>query len=193
MPWEISFLNYVQANLRTDWLTPVMKFFTSIGDNGYLWIGMILVMFCFRKSRKESFYMAAALLLEFILCNLFLKPLFFRVRPYTVGPAILLLEAPADGSFPSGHTGSAFACIAALFLCRSRWRWPSLAVGLVIAWSRLYFYFHFPTDVLGGVILGVAAAYAGTFLAVRFAGKSPAVLRFLALSEDEPAPGSIQI
>lgn len=183
MPWEISVLDFIQANLRSDWLTPVMRFFTTIGDNGYLWIGMILVMFFFERTRKTAFYMAGALLLEFILCNLLFKPLFFRVRPYTVGDAILLLEAPTDGSFPSGHTGSAFACITALFMRKSPLRWPSLAVGIVIAWTRLYFYFHFPTDILGGVVLGVAAGYWGALLAVRFASKSPVLTRTFSLSD----------
>ena len=192
MPWEIAVLDFIQANLRTDWLTPVMKFFTTIGDNGYLWIGMILAMFCFEKTRKTAFYMAGALLLEFICCNLILKPLFFRPRPYTIGDAILLLEAPTDGSFPSGHTGSAFACIAALYMRKSPIRLPSLVVGLIIAWSRLYFYFHFPTDILGGMVLGIVSGYFGAVLAVRFARKSPKLVKAFSLESPGPVSDSAE-
>ena len=58
-------------------------------------------------------------------------------------------------SFPSGHTGISFAAVGALFAAKSRLGVPAFVLALIIAFSRLYLYVHWPSDVLAGALLGI--------------------------------------
>ena len=107
-----------------------------------------------------------ALILDLICCNIVLKPLVGRVRPFLVNTAVELLTAPpADASFPSGHTAASFAAVFALRASGSPLWKPALVLAAGIAFSRLYLYVHWPTDVLGGILVGAAAGWAGARLA----------------------------
>lgn len=63
-------------------------------------------------------------------------------------------------SFPSGHATTAFALAAAVGFISERWFYPALVLASAIALSRLTLGVHYPTDVLGGAILGLLGAYA---------------------------------
>ena len=102
-------------------------------------------------------------MLEVICCNLVLKPLVARIRPCDVNTAVQLLVArPDDFSFPSGHTGASFAAVTALYASRSRLWILSLILAVLIAFSRLYLYVHYPSDVLAGVVIGIMAGWIGS-------------------------------
>ena len=105
----------------------------------------------------------AALVLDMILCNGILKHVFARVRPCDVNTTIqLLVPRPSDYSFPSGHTAASFAAVAALFFAGQKKLWkPALVLAVLIAFSRLYLYVHYPTDILGGIAVGVLCGYIG--------------------------------
>ena len=105
----------------------------------------------------------AALVLDVILCNGVLKHVFARVRPCDVNTTIqLLVPRPSDYSFPSGHTAASFAAVAALFFAGQKKLWkPALVLAVLIAFSRLYLYVHYPTDILGGIAVGVLCGYIG--------------------------------
>lgn len=110
--------------------------------------------------------MACGLALDLLFCNLALKPLIGRVRPFAVNPTVsLLIPPPMDASFPSGHTAASFASVAALKTANNRLWKPALALAVVIALSRLYLYAHWPTDILGGAAVGILAGWLGTKLA----------------------------
>ena len=107
----------------------------------------------------------AGLVLEVICCNLVLKPLVARVRPCDVNTAVqLLISRPDDFSFPSGHTGASFAAVSALCCSRSRLWIPSLVLAVLIAFSRLYLYVHYPTDILAGMLLGITSGWLGSLV-----------------------------
>ena len=106
--------------------------------------------------------MACGLVLDLVSCNLLLKPLIGRARPFAVNTAVeLLMKAPLDASFPSGHTAASFAAVFALKTAGSPLWKPALAVAIVIAFSRLYLYVHWPSDVLAGALLGAAVGWEG--------------------------------
>ena len=115
------------------------------------------------KTRKTGIIVAAALLMDLILCNLILKNLVARVRPYDVNTAIaILIKKPLDFSFPSGHTAASFAAMTALFLAKMKKAWiAALVLAVLIAFSRLYFYVHYPTYVLGGAVVGILSGIIG--------------------------------
>lgn len=151
---ELAVLNWIQT-LRTDWLDGVMVVVSTLGDAGAVWIVLALVLLCFRKTRRAGLTVALALVLDVIVCNGVLKPLFDRVRPCVVNPAVeLLVACPTDASFPSGHTAASFAAAGALRAAGSRLWMPGLVLAVLIAVSRLYLYVHWPTDVLAGALLG---------------------------------------
>lgn len=100
--------------------------------------------------------MGAALLMGLIICNITLKPIIGRTRPYNVNTAFdnLLVKELSDGSFPSGHTLASFEAAVVLLMCDKRLGYPALGIAIAVALSRLYLYVHYPTDVLTSVLLG---------------------------------------
>ena len=111
---ELAVLNWIQT-LRTGWLDGVMVSVSTLGDAGAVWIVLALVLLCIPRTRRAGVTVALALVLDLIVCNGILKPLFDRVRPCVVNPAVeLLVRCPTDASFPSGHTAASFAAAGAL-------------------------------------------------------------------------------
>ena len=152
---ELRFLDFLQT-IHTPLLDKILAFITSLGNAGIIWIVLAVVLLILPKTRKTGIIVAAALLMDLILCNLILKNLVARVRPYDVNTAIaILIKKPLDFSFPSGHTAASFAAMTALFLAKMKKAWiAALVLAVLIAFSRLYFYVHYPTDVLGGAVAG---------------------------------------
>lgn len=159
---ELQILDWIQT-LRTPVGDTVMCFITRLGDAGAIWILTAVILTAIPKTRKSGVILAAALCIDIVLCNGILKHLFARVRPCDINTSVQLLVArPTDFSFPSGHTAASFAAAAALFWAGERKLWkPALVLACLIAWSRLYLYVHYPTDILGGVLVGITAGYLG--------------------------------
>lgn len=159
---ELRFLDFLQT-IHTPLLDKILAFITSLGNAGIIWIVLAVVLLILPKTRKTGIIVAAALLMDLILCNLILKNLVARVRPYDVNTAIaVLIKKPLDFSFPSGHTAASFAAMTALFLAKMKKAWiAALVLAVLIAFSRLYFYVHYPTDVLGGAVVGILSGIIG--------------------------------
>lgn len=159
---ELRFLDFLQT-IHTPLLDKILAFITSLGNAGIIWIVLAVVLLILPKTRKTGIIVVAALLADLVLCNLILKNLVARVRPYDVNTAIaILIKKPLDFSFPSGHTAASFAAMTALFLAKMKKAWiAALVLAVLIAFSRLYFYVHYPTDVLGGAVVGILSGIIG--------------------------------
>lgn len=149
-----------------------MKVITSLGNAGVIWIILAAVLLLIPKTRKTGMVVAAALILDLILCNGILKNLAARTRPYDIQTTVkILIRKPADYSFPSGHTAAAFAATMGLYFTKDRdgrlWI-PALILSVLIAFSRLYFYVHYPTDILGGALLGTLCGYLAAKVVERY-------------------------
>ena len=84
-----------------------------------------------------------------------------RVRPSLVYPEPRpLVPTPHTGSFPSGHSATAFACATVIAWGSPRLAVPVFVLAALVAWSRVYVGVHWPLDVLGGAALGVLVAIA---------------------------------
>ena len=158
---EFSILNGIQESCRCAFLDAVLPFLSSLSDHGEIWIALALVLLLIPKTRRTGLVLALALGLEFAVCNGILKPLIARVRPCDLNPAVrLLIPRPGDDSFPSGHAAASFTAVGALRAAGSRLWIPAFALALVIAFSRLYLYVHWPSDVLAGALLGILLGFA---------------------------------
>ena len=162
MEFEFKILNFLQR-IRTPVGDAVMCFITKIGDAGMIWIVLAVILLLIPKTRKTGIVIMVALCIDLVVCNGILKNLFAQIRPCEVNTQIqLLIARPNDFSFPSGHTASSFAAVAALYFSGERKLWkPALVLACLIAFSRLYLYVHYPTDILGGILVGIAAGYLG--------------------------------
>ncbi len=151
---------YALQNLHCAWLDPVMIFFTSLGDNGIVWIIIALLCICFKKSRRCGILMILTMLFCLAMGNGFIKNLVARPRPFQVlgDASMLIIPPPAEFSFPSGHTMHGFAAAAMVFLHNRKAGTAALLMAVVIAFSRMYLFVHFPTDILGGVVIGTLSA-----------------------------------
>ena len=159
---ELSILDWIQT-LHTPFLGKIMVFITRLGDAGIIWIMLSIVLLLIPKTRKSGAVMVVALVVDVLLCNIVLKNLVARTRPYDVNTGVHLLVAKLhDYSFPSGHTAASFASVTALYLAGEKKLWKfALVLACLIAISRLYLYVHYPTDVLGGILFGVISGYLG--------------------------------
>ena len=163
---ELAVLDWIQVHLRCGVLDAALPWISGTADHGEVWILLAAVLLLLRRQRRYGAAVACGLVLDLVACNLVLKPLIGRVRPFAVNPDVLLLIAPpGDASFPSGHTAASFAAVFALRSAGSPLWKPALVLAAVIALSRLYLYVHWPSDVLGGALLGAAVGWAGAKLA----------------------------
>lgn len=156
---EILILNGIQM-MRTPILDWIMCFITSLGNGGWIWLVLFLALFIYPKTRKLSFVLLAALILDAV-CTTLLKKCIQRIRPCDVNTSIqLLISRPHDYSFPSGHTSISFAAVTILYFVHKKNIFKiSVILAILIAFSRLYLYVHYPTDVLAGMLVGLGCGF----------------------------------
>lgn len=157
---ELHILNWIQS-IRTPWGDVLMPWITQLGSGGRVWILLAVVLFLNKKTRKSGVAIGIAMALNVLFCNILLKNLFGRIRPFDVNTSVrLLIHKPGDYSFPSGHTAVSFAAVSAVYFAGQTRIWkPALLLAVLIAFSRLYLYVHYPTDILGGVFLGILMGF----------------------------------
>ena len=168
--FDLPILDWIAAHLQCAFLDFLMPLITVLGDAGIFWIAVAVVLLLIPKYRKAGLSMGLSLLIGLVVCNIILKPLVGRIRPYDYqlihfGRTIeLLVATPHDYSFPSGHTIASFEAAVALTVHNRKLGIPALILAVLIAFSRMYLYVHYPTDVLASVVLGTCIAFFGCFL-----------------------------
>jgi len=182
MPWDGQFLIWLQENVRSDFLTPIMKLITHLGDKGLFWILTAFVLLIFKKTRPLGIMAGMALVFSVLINNVMIKPNVGRIRPYEVVDGLkLLIEKQHDPSFPSGHSGASLAA-AVVYLVKGPKKIgiPAIILALLIAFSRLYVGVHYPTDVIAGIITGTCCAIISimiwSIVSKRLPGKLASVL-----------------
>ena len=152
---EFSFLYAIP---RTAVLDSFFLALTQIaGSYGQLWVIVAVLLLIFKKTRKAGVSVLLAYLTVFLLGQIVLKNLISRPRPCQIDQAFeLLVSRPSSSSFPSTHSAWAFAAATAIFMRHRKTGAAAYAVAALIAFSRLYLFLHFPTDVLAGMAMGIA-------------------------------------
>lgn len=170
--FELNILDWIQTNMQSAFADCFFPLITKLGDAGIFWILVAAVMLLFPKTRKTGAMMGLALIFGLIVCNMTMKPLIARIRPYDINTAVtLIVEKMHDFSFPSGHTTASFEGAVVLLMRDKRLGIPAMILAVLIAFSRLYLYVHFPTDVLAGAVLGTLFAVLAVYLINRICEK----------------------
>lgn len=165
---EGQVLLWIQEYLRSEPMTAFFRFITTLGNTAVIWIVLTVVCLCIKRYRVAGICSGASLILSALVNNVFLKNVIARTRPYEVIEGLVrLIPAQVDYSFPSGHTGSSFASAVILyFFLPRKYGIIALILAVLISLSRLYLGVHYPSDVLGGAVIGTIIAY-GVKLAER--------------------------
>ena len=153
---------WIQEHIVWDWLSGPMMLISKMGNAGWFWIllGVLLLLWGI-KNRKFARYGLALLLClgtTALVCNVILKPMTGRIRPYDLLGFSILVPPLADFSFPSGHTSASFAAATAIYAMNRKWGIAAYIFAVLMGVSRLYLGVHFPTDVLAGGIIGFVMA-----------------------------------
>lgn len=152
---EISFLYAIPHMAVLD------RFFLSVtkiaGSYGQLWLIVAVVLLVFKKTRRAGVAVLLAYASVFLMGQLVLKNLISRPRPCQIDlDFALLVSRPSSSSFPSTHSAWAFGAATAIFMQHRKTGVAAFIAAALIAFSRLYMFLHYPTDVLAGIVLGIA-------------------------------------
>lgn len=162
--FDFSILDFIANNIRNDFLDPVMAAFSMFADKGIGWIILGLILLIPRKTRPAAAAALAAMTIGLLLGEFAVKSIVARPRPFIAYESFHSAPMPfelnmgkASGySFPSGHTCCSFAFATAMFKVNKRVGFSAAFVAAIVGFSRLYNYVHYPTDVIAGMLLGIA-------------------------------------
>ncbi len=155
---ELQILHMIQG-WHNELLDAIMVTFTTFGDSGLGWIAIGLILAIIPKTRRCGINVLLSMLITHIIGNMIIKPIVARPRPFLADPSVeLIVKAPSSFSFPSGHSASSFTAALTIFFYYKKPGVIALLAAATIAFSRMYLFVHYPTDVLCGVLLGCVDA-----------------------------------
>ena len=165
--WEVNLIEWLQKTIGSAGQA-IAKAVTFIGGETVMLLVLLVVLFCYKKEagKRCGFTMVAASMWFPMIKNIVL-----RIRPYMAHPerieALTVVQEDADPldiiqqgySFPSGHSANSVAMYGSIAReIRKKWMWwLAVIVPLMIGLSRFVVGVHYPTDVLAGWLVGLAA------------------------------------
>ena len=159
---ELSILHAIQQ-LHSPVLDQVMitVFNTLVGSLGQLWLVVGVILLIIPKTRKCGAAVLLSYVLSFLIGNEWLKDLIARPRPCAVDDTVLMIvKKPSSFSCPSVHTYLAFSSAMAIWHYFKKAGIGVFEFAALVGFSRMYFFVHYPTDVLFGAVLGIVTAWA---------------------------------
>lgn len=162
---DLSILDFIHNTLSNPVMDLIMVCITYSIEYGAMAILVFIVMMCIKKMRKTGFAVMGATLSVLLFGELILKHIVCRPRPFVINGAIeLIIKAPSGFSFPSSHTATCFAMATAIYLFHKRLGIIAYIYAALVAFSRMYLYVHYPSDVIGGIALGIGCGIGATAL-----------------------------
>lgn len=152
---DYNTLFFIQNHVQNDFVNPIIIFFTKLGNSGFIWILISIILIMKSKYRKIGFLVLSVLFINTLFGEILLKHLIQRPRPFiTLSNLNIIIEKPSSFSFPSGHTSSAFACAFIFGYFFKKYKWYFYSLAFIISFSRIYLLVHYPSDVICGIFLG---------------------------------------
>jgi undecaprenyl-diphosphatase len=146
------------------WLDSLMTWISASGGGGLVWLLLAGLALAMPRHRAAAWRVILGVALSYALVDAAIKPLVARPRPDVAAlagaqPSRSLPALPQTYSFPSGHATATFS--AAITVSRM---WPHTRVvwwllAILIGYSRVYLGHHYPFDIVGGALLGVAVGF----------------------------------
>lgn len=171
--FDVTVLDFILKYGHNAWLDRIMPAITWLGNMGLIWIAVSVMLLINKRHRKTGILVLASLIIATTLGEGIIKSWVQRPRPFADIPVYkLLISKPLTYSFPSGHTASSFAATGILWRDFRKYRGYILVGASLIAFSRLYLYVHYPSDIIGGIALGLFCSWI-----VRMLGKKIPILK----------------
>lgn len=170
---SVTLLVHQLYTMAGGFFTPFFEFISLLGKGGIFLVLLSLALMFYRPTRRFGTAMLLGVAIGALFTNIWLKVVIARPRPYADESSIfyqlwLLVgqNVESDKSFPSGHTTAAFSTMTALFLMgNKKYSWTAFIFAFLMGLARIYLVVHFPSDVLGGIIVGVIAGCLGALIA----------------------------
>lgn len=170
---SITLLVHQLYTLGGGFFTPFFEFVSLLGKGGIFLVLLSLALMVYRPTRRYGTAMLLAVAIGALFTNVWLKVVIARPRPYADESSLfyqlwLLVgqNVESDHSFPSGHTTAAFSTMTALFLMgNKKYSWTAFIFAFLMGIARIYLVVHFPSDVLGGIVVGLVAGCLGALIA----------------------------
>jgi len=158
---DAAILLYIQNHIRADFMDSFWKAVTFLGNGGWFWIVLAVLLLFMAGTRRAGFCALLAMAMGFLITNLLLKNLVGRIRPYDVISGLVpLIGRQSDASFPSGHACASFAsAFVYLRTAPKKWGIAALVLAVLISFSRLYVGVHYPSDVIAGMLAGILSGW----------------------------------
>lgn len=152
---DAGILLFIQEHMRIEALNGFWKAVTFLGNAGWFWVVLGLVLLILRKTRKVGVTALLSVFVCFLITNVVLKNWIARPRPYVTVSAIYpLIPKPMEYSFPSGHACVSFASAFIYYrMVPKKYGIFAIVLASLIAFSRLYLGVHYPGDILGGILV----------------------------------------
>jgi len=135
----------------------------------------LLWLYFSSSSTREKIYILGVTALSALVARFgiteIIRFFYHRPRPFVAFSQIHALFSDTEWSFPSGHAAFFFALASAVFFFNKKWG-VALFIGTVIVTiGRVAAGVHYPSDIIGGMLIGIAVAYAVFYLAEKWKGK----------------------
>jgi len=161
-----SFLYVLTVTGRVSYLNGAMVLLSEYGRE-YFWIPLVAAMWLFGSGKvKFSAYVMIISFIIAIIAGEILKQALAVPRPFYFYDYRLLIPAPHDYSYPSGHALIVWAGASSTFYyLRRRYVYLLSIEAALVSFSRVYIGVHWPLDVVGGAALGVAISLIAAYIA----------------------------
>ena len=158
--FDVSVFSFINHLPHPAILNDLARFFSGIGSWGAIWLIIAVILF-FREEKRDHWFFLPSVLaisLSLLLSEIVLKWVVARPRP-TVDIGAIILTSPGNYSFPSTHATIAWAMAFVLWREDKKLRPWLIILATLISLSRVYLGAHYPSDVVGGALLGIVIGW----------------------------------